>query len=120
MAESSVTGDSDVIVPYNFGLWSTSEDSDSEDTGSQASFTERLGNTSWCACGKCVVMPTAIECTCCQELQELEERFEDSGVCVTNLEAFKIVCLDKDVLYTALVTMHTVRGDEVKKPISNR
>ena len=118
-----MTGESDVIVPYNFepdGLWSTSEDSDSEDTGSQASFTERLGNTSWCACGKCVVMPTAIECTCCRELQELEERFEDSGACVTNLEAFKIVCLDKDVLYTALVTMHTVRGDEVKKPISNR
>ena len=30
------------------------------------------------------------------------------SACVTNLEPFKIVCLDKDVLYTALVTMHTV------------
>ena len=39
---------------------------------------------------------------------------------VTSLEAFKTVCLDKDVLYTALVTMHTVCGDEVEKPISNR
>ena len=37
------------------------------------------------------------------------------------LETFKkIVYLDKDVLYTALVTMHTVRGDEVDTPISNR
>ena len=97
MAESSVTGDS---VPYNFepdGLWSTSEDSDSEDSGSQASLTERLGNTSWCSCGKCVVMPTVIECTCCRELQELEEHFEESGACATNLEVFKIVCLDKVV-----------------------
>ena len=118
-----MTGDSDVIVPYNFepdGLWSTSKDSDSEDTSSQASFTERLGDTSWCACGKCVVMPTAIECTCCRELQELEEHFEDSSAFVTNQEASKIVCLDKDTLYTASVTMHTVRRDEVKKQISNR
>ena len=116
MAESSVTGDSDVIVPYNFepnGLWSTSEDSDS--TARQVSL-----NGSWCLCGKCLVMPTAIECTCCQELQELEECFEESGACVTNLEVFKIVCLDKDVLYTALVTVHTVQGDEVKKPISGK
>ena len=48
MAESSVTGDSDVIAPYRFepeSLWSTSEESDSDDTNSQASFTERLGNT---------------------------------------------------------------------------
>ena len=48
MAESNVTGDSDVTVPYNFepdGLWSSCEDSDSKDTGSQVSFTEQLGNT---------------------------------------------------------------------------
>ena len=118
-----MTGDSDVIVSYNFepdGLWSSSDESDSDDTGSQASFTERLGNTSWCSCAKCVTMPTGIECTCCRELEEVEEHLEESGACVTSLEAFKNVCLDKDVLYTALVTMHTVQGDEVKKPISNR
>ena len=123
MAESSVTGDSDVIVPYNFepdGLWSSSSSEESDSDGSQASFTERLGNTSWCSCTKCVPMPRAIECTCCRELPEVEERFEEGGACVSSLEAFKTVCLDKDVLYTALVTMHTVRGDEVEKPISNR
>ena len=45
MAESSVTGDSDVIAPYRFepeSLWSTSEENDSDDTNSQESFTERL------------------------------------------------------------------------------
>ena len=60
MAESNVTGDSGVIVPYNFepdGLWSSSEESDSDDsTGSQANFTKRLGNTSWCSCTNCVPM----------------------------------------------------------------
>ena len=45
MAESSVTADSDMILPYRFepdSLWSSSEESDSDDTDSQASFTERL------------------------------------------------------------------------------
>ena len=104
MAESNVRSDSDVIVPYSFepgGLWSssTSEESDIDDSaGSKASFTERLGNTSWCSCAKCVPMPQSIECTCCRELTEVEERSEESGSCVTSMEAFKTVCLDKDVL----------------------
>ena len=123
MAESSATHDSDVIVPYNFepdGLWSSSEESESDDNDSQASFTERLGNTSWCSCMKCVAMPRAIECTCCRELSEVEERLEESSTCITSVEVFKTVCLDKDVLYTSLVTIHTVRGDEVRTSISNR
>ena len=123
MAESSVAADSDEILPYRFepdSLWSSSEDSDGDDTDSQASFTERLGNTSWCSCAKCLPMPRAVECICCRELSEVAERLEGSDGCVTCLETFKIVCLDKDVLYTALVTMHTVRGDEVETPISNR
>ena len=53
-----------------------------------------------------MTMPHAIECICFRELSEVEEHFKESGACVTNLEAFKTVCLD--VLYTALVTMHTV------------
>ena len=123
MAESSVAADSDVILPYRFepdNLWSSSEESDSDDSDSQASFTERLGNTSWCSCAKCLPMPRAVECICCRELSEVVECLEGSDGCVTCLETFKTVCLDKDVLYTALVMMHTVRGDEVETPISNR
>ena len=72
-----MTGDNDVIVSYNFepdGLWSSSSSSseESDSDGSQASFTEWLGNTS------CVAMPRTIECTCCRELPEVEERFEES------------------------------------------
>ena len=56
----------------------------------------------------------AIECTCCRELPEVEEHFEEKGASVISLEAFKTVVLRQDVLYTMLVT---VRGDEVKTPI---
>ena len=99
MAESSVMGDSNVIAPYIFepeSLWSTSEESDSDDTNSQASFTERLSNTSWCSCTKCLTMPRAIECICCRELAEVEEHLEGSDGYVTRLETFKTVCLDND------------------------
>ena len=37
----------------------------------------------------------------------MEERLEESSDCITSLEVFKTICLDKDVLYTALVTTHT-------------
>ena len=123
MAESSVAADSDVILPYRFepdSLWSSSEESDSNDTDSQASFTERLGNTFWCSCVKYLPMPRAVEGICCRKLLEVLEHLEGSDGCVMCLETCKTVCLDKDVLYTALVKMHTVRGDEVETLISNR
>ena len=52
-------------------------------------------------------------------LIEVEECLKESGICVTCLEAFNTVCLDKNILYTALVMMHTVRGDKVETPITN-
>ena len=123
MAESSIVADSDVILPYRFEpdiLWSSSEESDNDDTDRQASFIERLGNTSWCSCTKCLPMPRAVECICRCELSEVVECLKGSDVCVTCLETFKTVCLGKDVLHTVLVTMHTVIGDKVETPISNR
>ena len=123
MAESSVTGDSDVILPYRFELdvlWSSSAENNSDNSENQSSFTEQLGNTLWCSCANCVVMPHAVEYTCCREFAEVEEHLEEGVVCVTSLEVFKTVCLDKDVLYTALVTVHTVKGDKVETPIINR
>ena len=65
-------------------------------------------------------MPHAVECICCHELSEVVECLESSDGCVMYLETFKTVCVDKDVLYIALVTMHTVKGNEVETPISNR
>jgi len=120
MAESTVAVESDLILPYKFkpeGEWKGSDDDSDNSDDSQDSFTERFGNTSWCSCAKCTPMLRTVECYCCREVAEVEE-WGDS--CVTALESFQRVCLDKDVLYTSLVTMHTVRGDKVKLPISNR
>ena len=114
------------ITPYQFEPTDMSSNGDSEDSESdfdddQASFTDRLGHTLWCSCAKCTPMPRAVECFCCKELETSCERLEGSeSTCITEVEQFKVVCLEKDVLYTALVTMHTVRGDAFEVPITNR
>ena len=73
-----------------------------------------------CSCMKCLPTPRAVEGICCSRLSEVKERLEGSDRYVTCLETFKILCLDKDVLYTVLVTRHTVRGDKVQTVISNK
>ena len=105
--------------------------SDSEDDGNkseteireQANFTERLGTTEWCKCVKCTPMPSGIECQCCREMDELEERLmkysRDSLMCITDHEQFNMVCLNNNVLYTAMVTMKMVRGDSLRLPLYN-
>ena len=114
------------ITPYQFEPTHMDDNGDSEDSKSdfdndQASFTDRLGHTSWCSCAKCTPMPRAVECFCCKELETACERLEGSeSACITQVEQFKVVCLNKDILYTALVTMHTVRGDVFEVPITNR
>ena len=42
--------------------------------------TSRMGNTERCLCGACVLMPVANECYCCQELEELNQKFVNSGL----------------------------------------
>ena len=118
------------ILPYRFELASVSsyidEDSSSSeseaDIREQASFTERLGGTSWCECAKCAPMPSGIECLCCKEVEGAAERVaeNESYRCITDHEQFKVVCLNKDVLYTALVMMNTTRGDPLSLPLPNR
>ncbi|CAH3148908.1 unnamed protein product [Pocillopora meandrina] len=83
--------------------------------------TSRMGNTEWCLCGACALMPVANECYCCQELEELNQKFDNSGVrCITEHPKFGIVCLDTDVLSTALVAIHNARLNPIPDPIVNR
>ena len=117
------------ILPYRFEPESVSsltvDDSSSSesetDIREQASFTERLASTSWCECAKCTAMTSGVECQCCKEMEGVSERMAESEInCITEHEQFKVVCLNKDVLYIALVMMNTIRGDPLTLPLPNR
>ena len=117
-------------LPYNFEPESISsltvDDSSSSesvtDIREQASFTERLVTTSWCECMKCTAMPGGIECQCCKEMEGVSEHMAENEIynCITEHEQFKVACLNKDILCTALVMMITIRGDPLTLPLSNR
>ena len=55
------------------------EESESGDTN-QRDATGRIGSTEWCSCEKCEAMATEEECFCCQELAELNQKFDESGL----------------------------------------
>ena len=68
-------------------------------------------------------MPSGIECQCCREMEGIDKRLTEHGgglQCIMDHEQFKVVCLNKDILYTALVTMKSVRGDSLRLPLANR
>ena len=63
----------------------------------------------------------ADECFCCQELDALNAKFDESMVeCISNHSKFRIACLEMDVLNTALVAIHNVRCNPLLDPIKNR
>ena len=67
-------------------------------------------------------MPRGIECQCCHEMDNTQERlmeWEEIG-CITNHDQFAVVCLNKDVLYTGLVMINRERSEPVRLPLSNR
>ena len=118
------------VKPYQFEPSALASSSDEEsdlvesdtDVREQASFTERLGKMDWCSCAKCIPMPCGIECQCCREMDSVQERLmeqEEIG-CITSRDQFAIVCLNKDVLYTALVMINRERSELVRLPLSNR
>lgn len=106
---------------YSPGEEPSEDDFFHQDEQDEPDSSARIGNTNWCMCGVCVAMPSADECYCCQELEELNQKFDDTGVtCITTHEKFRIVCLDTDVLRTALVAIHNARLNPIPEPITNR
>ena len=73
----------------------------------------RVGNNSWCLCGKCEAMESEAESLCCLDTNEVpEDYFEgNSNQCITNTVGFRDVCLSKNVLKTALSALNDLRGD---------
>ena len=86
------------------------------------SLNARVGNTKWCICGgNCIAMTTADECFCCQGLDTLDPKFDESVIeCITSHSKFRIVYLDIDVLHTVLVAIHNACCGPLLDPIENR
>ena len=64
---------------------------------------------------------TADECFCCQELDALNPKFDEAIIeCITGHSKFRTVCLDTDVLHTALVAIHNACCNPLPDPIENR
>ena len=95
---------------------------ESEGEEKSLNFNARVGNTEWCICGgNCTAMSKADECFCCQELDALNAKFDESTVeCITNHCKFRIVCLDTDMLHTTLVAIHNACCNPPPDPVENR
>ena len=72
------------------------------------------GNTNWLACGHCRVMETEIESVCCRDTNEAPHNYFEGHKCITKSEGFKMVCLSKPVLDTALSVFNHFRGESIK------
>ena len=62
---------------------------DEEEGGEVDANSSRIGSTQWCICEGCEAMPTADECFCCQELEELNQKFDESGLIFLRLYLFE-------------------------------
>ena len=68
-----------------------------------------LTNLSWCWCENCITMPTARECQCCWEVESAVDIL-DGAKCITLVESFRDVCLNKHVLEMGIATNRHHRG----------
>lgn len=80
----------------------------------------RVGNKEWCFCGECDAMAVRHECICCHEYEESKKKLSDGGVkCISFLSKFATVCLDRDVLETALTGFLDLTKRPLNTPASN-
>lgn len=65
-------------------------------------------------------MPTEKESLCCQELHALNEKLDTGIDCICDDEDFRIVCIHRAVLRTALAAMSDVASETVTEPLTNK
>ncbi|XP_031565199.1 P2X purinoceptor 7-like [Actinia tenebrosa] len=111
-----------MAVPYQFEpeIASGEEDNTQDESMSEESEQEELANEErrqgidkWCTCQQCVVMETADMCLCCNELESRKYDNTQDSTCITTSEGFQCVCLNRDVLWTALVSLHDREGSSL-------
>lgn len=81
----------------------------------------RVGNLTWCSYLECKIEEREIDSLCCKEVAALWEKFEGVNIsCITEVDEFRTLCLNKFVLENVLVGLHNSRGDFLENNISNR
>ena len=94
---------------------SNSENDEDSDVSSDSNHEHsRKGNTNLCACGHSPAMETEIAGFCCRDTNEAPDNYFEGHKCITESEGFKMVCLSKPVLDTALSMFNHFRGDSIK------
>ncbi len=79
----------------------------------------RLADLAWCNCGHCIIMPSARECICCHEIEQISMRINATG-CITTLNRFNTICIDNEALETALLSMAPFRSKKLILPLHSR
>ena len=87
----------------------------------------RLQNLFWCHCKHCDCMPSAEECICCTEVDEVNAKLskeKSAHSCITRLhtsaESFEIVCLRTDVLEVVSAALNDVLGNTSESSFTNK
>ena len=91
---------------------------DGDSGGEERDEDSRTGDNHWCSCGCCVALPTSKESICCKGLRKARDTMGEI-TCITRHPAFERVCLDSEVLQTALVAIAYVHFHHYSVPIQN-
>ena len=98
------------------------QESELEESGDENPELGRIGNTDWCTCQNCGLMPTVKESVCCQEMtldHKLHLENEDLS-CILKHPRFGWICLDSEALEVAMLSMADLKADHLHRPISSR
>ena len=121
--DDELTNLNEHLKPYNYepscqprkDFISNSENDEDSDVSSDSNQEHsRKGYTNWCACGHCRAMETEIENFCCRDTNVAPDNYFEGHKHITESEGFKMVCLSKPVLDTALSVFNHFRGDSIE------
>ncbi|XP_073451281.1 P2X purinoceptor 7-like [Aquarana catesbeiana] len=96
--------ENDPAFPNNPTISSTSDGSSTEDT--EVTETERIGNTNWCSCERCIKMPTQVESICCREVDAVDACIPEGHQCITQADTFLSQIVHHEHVRIANIAIH--------------
>lgn len=109
----------DSVMPYRFEpRYTEKELQDMVEHERDAMSSDNSSDLSWCKCGHCSLKENIVEKICCKNPLILSEDDFEHFDCITMATAFTSVCLDRNVLKTALGSWREFRDE--KLPLENK